>query len=378
MGGGSASKDSHKKRPSANGLASSSAAPQLKVSVKLASGGGAGASLSVQTHKTPTLGKRTRPSLRIRFRVDRSRKRAFILDEDGQQIPRGPTGSGARGGGGHSSGGGRGHGGASSSSASASAAAAASRQSSSGAGPSRPKRPNDATPHAWRKGFVPLERATVEAGHPPLIFIPAAGGGPVGPSSPARGRRTETLRETTKAPLPKFAITAKTLKALGAGWKTVDPFAGDEDELYKWVSEPSLWWRSLIPDIDDRARRRFIQLHDTMLQARRAARLRPAPPSHSPPPAARPAPPPAAPSRPRPPPPAAADARSPRPAPLGRPPTRTASSCGATSRRSPTATSSRFTCRCRRRALTTRGRRATTWAAPRTTTTSGSPAAPRG
>ena len=279
MGGGSASKDSHKKRPSAggaNGLASSSAAPQLKVSVKLPSGGGAGASLSVQTHKTPTLGKRTRPSLRLRFRVDRSRKRAFILDEDGQQIPRGPTGTGARGGGGHSSGGGRGHGGASSSASAA--AAAASRQSSSGAGPSRPKpkRENDATPHAWRKGFVPLARATVEAGHPPLIFIPAAGGGPVGPSSPARGRRTETLRETTKAPLPKFAITAKTLKALGAGWKTVDPFAGDEDELYKWVSEPSLWWRFLIPDVDDRARRRFIQLHDTMLQARRAARPPPA------------------------------------------------------------------------------------------------------
>ena len=377
MGGGSASKDSHKKRPSANGLTSSAAAPQLKVSVKLPSGGGAGASLSVQTHKTPTLGKRTRPSLRLRFRVDRSRKRAFILDEDGQQIPRGPTGTGARGGGGHSSGGGRGHGGASSSASAA--AAAASRQSSSGAGPSRPKpkRENDATPHAWRKGFVPLERATVEAGHPPLIFIPAAGGGPVGPSSPARGRRTETLRETTKAPLPKFAITAKTLKALGAGWKSVDPFAGDEDELYKWVSEPSLWWRFLIPDVDDRARRRFIQLHDTMLQARRAARLPPAPPSQPP---SRRAPR-AAPSRPL-----AAPPPSPRrrrrpltpPAPLGRRATRTASSCGATSRRSPTATSSRFTFRFRRRALTTRGRRATTWAAPRTTTTSGSPAAPRG
>ena len=124
----------------------------------------------------------------------------------------------------------------------------------------------------------------------------------MGPSSPARGRRTETLRETTQAPLPKFAITAKTLKALGAGWKTVDPFAGDEDELYKWVSEPSLWWRFLIPDVDDRARRRFIQLHDTMLQARRAARPPPARASLAAPPAARPAPPPAAPSRPPPPP----------------------------------------------------------------------------
>ena len=263
----------------------------------------------MQTHKTPTLGKRTRPSLRLRFRVDCSRKRAFILTRTASRS-RAPHWHRRRGGGGHSSGGGRGHGGASSSASAA--AAAASRQSSSAPGPPPQARERrDAA--RGRKGFVPLARATVEAGHPPLIFIPAAGGGPVGPSSPARGRRTETLRETTKAPLPKFAITAKTLKALGAGWKTVDPFAGDEDELYKWVSEPSLWWRFLIPDVDDRARRRFIQLHDTMLQARRAARLPPAPPLQ-PPSRRAPRAAPAAPRGPAPLP-AAADARSPQPAP---------------------------------------------------------------
>ena len=194
----------------------------------------------------------------------------------------------------------------------------------------------------------------------------------MGPSSPARGRRTETLRETTKAPLPKFAITAKTLKALGAGWKSVDPFAGDEDELYKWVSEPSLWWRSLIPDVDDRARRRFIQLHDTMLQARRAARP-PAPPRS--PPAARPAPPPAAPrARPSP-------RRRRRPLTPTRAPRQASDAHGFILWRDSALTNRdelKIHIRFRRRALTTRGRRATSRAAPRTTTTSGSPAAPRG
>ena len=56
----SASKDSHKKPPGANGLASPGGAAQLKVSVKPL--GRRRASLSAQTHKTPTLGKRTRPS----------------------------------------------------------------------------------------------------------------------------------------------------------------------------------------------------------------------------------------------------------------------------------------------------------------------------
>ena len=55
---------------------------------------------------------------------------------------------------------------------------------------------NDATPHAWRKGFVPLERATVEAGHPPLIFIPAAGGGPY----PARCARAACATPPPLAP----------------------------------------------------------------------------------------------------------------------------------------------------------------------------------
>ena len=51
--------------------------------------------MHVQTHKTPTLGKRTRPSLRLRFRVDRSLRKRLHLGRGRPQIPR-PTGTGAR------------------------------------------------------------------------------------------------------------------------------------------------------------------------------------------------------------------------------------------------------------------------------------------
>ena len=50
------------------------------------------------------------------------------------------------------------------------------------------------------------------------------------------------------------------------GWEGVEPLSGDEDELYRWITEPEQWAHLLMSDVDARVRRRLVQLHSSLLE----------------------------------------------------------------------------------------------------------------
>jgi len=40
------------------------------------------------------------------------------------------------------------------------------------------------------------------------------------------------------------------LEALGGEWANLAPFAGDENALYEWISDPALWAQVVLGDLD--------------------------------------------------------------------------------------------------------------------------------
>lgn len=60
---------------------------------------------------------------------------------------------------------------------------------------------------------------------------------------------------------PVYHVNKHVLSRLGGTWEGVPPFAGDEDKLYRWISEPALWARLVMGDLDAGEQRRLVQLH---------------------------------------------------------------------------------------------------------------------
>ena len=81
---------------------------------------------------------------------------------------------------------------------------------------------------------------------------------------------TETLQrhEGTKPPFKverEFNVDRDVLASLGKEWDGVETLAGDEDELYRWITEPDLWVQHvLMRDVEVRVRRRLFQLHSSL------------------------------------------------------------------------------------------------------------------
>ena len=80
---------------------------------------------------------------------------------------------------------------------------------------------------------------------------------------------TETLQrhEGTKPPFKverEFNVDRDVLASLA--WDGVETLAGDEDELYRWITEPEQWAHLLMSDVDARVRRRLVQLHSSLLE----------------------------------------------------------------------------------------------------------------
>ena len=79
---------------------------------------------------------------------------------------------------------------------------------------------------------------------------------------------TETLQrhEGTKPPFKverEFNVDRDVLASLA--WDGVETLAGDEDELYRWITEPDLWVQHvLMRDVEVRVRRRLFQLHSSL------------------------------------------------------------------------------------------------------------------
>lgn len=79
---------------------------------------------------------------------------------------------------------------------------------------------------------------------------------------------TETLQrqEASKPPFKverEFKVDRDVLASLA--WDGVDTLAGDEDELYRWLTEPELWVQHvLMRDVEVRVRRRLFQLHSSL------------------------------------------------------------------------------------------------------------------
>lgn len=88
---------------------------------------------------------------------------------------------------------------------------------------------------------------------------------PLGPDGAPRSHKRKPV---TPAPAgaassesPVYHVNKHVLARLGGAWEGVPPFAGDEDKLYRWVSEPALWARLVMGDLDARQQQRLVQLH---------------------------------------------------------------------------------------------------------------------
>ena len=84
------------------------------------------------------------------------------------------------------------------------------------------------------------------------------------PKRPAAAAESSAAESQTPkrraADPPWFDVSKKVLKKLG--WpEDIEPFSGNEDDMYRWVTEPELWASVLMGDVEARARRRFAQLH---------------------------------------------------------------------------------------------------------------------
>ena len=79
-------------------------------------------------------------------------------------------------------------------------------------------------------------------------------------------RRAEPAIESVqrRSEQPWFEVDRHVLA--GLGWDGASPLAADEDELYRWLTEPELWVQhvGLMRELDARVRRRLVQLHSNM------------------------------------------------------------------------------------------------------------------
>ena len=66
-----------------------------------------------------------------------------------------------------------------------------------------------------------------------------------GGSTPKEGHSKKKGAEKKHFRVPKAG-----LEALGGEWASLDPFEGNENELYEWISDPALWARVVLGDID--------------------------------------------------------------------------------------------------------------------------------
>ena len=71
-----------------------------------------------------------------------------------------------------------------------------------------------------------------------------------GGSTPKEGHSKKKGAEKKHFRVPKAG-----LEALGGEWASLDPFEGNENELYEWISDPALWARVVLGDIDRPASR---------------------------------------------------------------------------------------------------------------------------
>ena len=58
-----------------------------------------------------------------------------------------------------------------------------------------------------------------------------------------------------------FLVHKHLLSGLGGGWANTPPFSGDEDRLYRWVTEPALWARIIMDNLAPKLQQRLVQLH---------------------------------------------------------------------------------------------------------------------
>jgi len=73
---------------------------------------------------------------------------------------------------------------------------------------------------------------------------------------------TEPNTESHKGSQP-FKVDRDVLASLA--WEGASTLAGDEDELYRWLTEPELWVQHvLMRDVEARVRRRLVQLHSSL------------------------------------------------------------------------------------------------------------------
>mmetsp|Transcript_58818 Transcript_58818/g.161426 ORF Transcript_58818/g.161426 Transcript_58818/m.161426 type:complete len:366 (+) Transcript_58818:110-1207(+) len=64
-----------------------------------------------------------------------------------------------------------------------------------------------------------------------------------------------------------YTITARGLATLGGPWVGVPPFSGNEEQFYRWVSEPALWARVVLTGLEGRTQYRLSQHHAAMHDA---------------------------------------------------------------------------------------------------------------
>ena len=80
---------------------------------------------------------------------------------------------------------------------------------------------------------------------------------------------TEPLQQRHKGSKPPFQVDRDFLVSLA--WEGVPTLAGGEDDLYRWITEPELWARVLMGDVEARVRRRIVQLHAGLLEEMHAS-----------------------------------------------------------------------------------------------------------
>ena len=60
-----------------------------------------------------------------------------------------------------------------------------------------------------------------------------------------------------------YDIGTQSLKQMGGGWCTAEPYVGDEEGFYRWIAEPTLWAKVLAP-IEARLRQLHVALHEAL------------------------------------------------------------------------------------------------------------------
>ena len=61
-----------------------------------------------------------------------------------------------------------------------------------------------------------------------------------------------------------YNIPPSGLTSLGGGWAGVPAFSGNEEQFYRWVSEPALWSRLVLTGLGGRTQHRLSQHHAAM------------------------------------------------------------------------------------------------------------------